>query len=438
MAKPDAPQAETSPPIALQTALEAVWRQPRTNSNPYREPAYVALVALCQDLYPMAGGRMSIEFSLHQALLRLGLTPKPTLAPPGLAERVHEAFTRVRSRRIHLCPLDLAGGVPDLSFGPNRIGYGTRTQLDALIADLPLDPSFKARIDTARLAQFYWLEVEEEVDLPGEVGARALPGLFMDFSKDLGGIEPHKPRFPAAVEDALFFLLTAPWEELTQYRDFDWRPFRIPWVLTLDDDLFARSIPVPDPDALTWQPDYVRDERGCEIEEIEIPVRVYLEGDAPERLASFDHASWSHFKAARQTPAMAGPIAHFMVRAFVADDIDEFLHHVTTIEACLGVVDDHKRGHKPLPDKSNGATGRTAWRLSALLDDWNAGPRFKELFKERSQFVHGEQMTDISSQSRRDARALARRCVHALAEIADRWPDRAALLADLVDRRQTP
>lgn len=423
----------------LRQALETVWRQRRVATNPYREPAYADLVALCDQIYPGAGGRQMIEFSLHQALARLGLgNVRGESAPDHVADRVHEAFTQVLSKRIHLCPLDLAGDMPALKFGPNQIRDFTKTEFDALIASMPLDPYFKSRLDTQRLAQVSWLVVEERVALPGAVGARALPFLFMDFSKDLGGIEPHKPRFPSSVEDALFFLLTAPWEDLVQYRLHEWRPFRIPWVLTLNDDLFARSVPVPDPDALTWEPYSVRDRDGLEIEEIEVPVRTYLDDDAPQHLTYLDDAGWARFQAARATPAMAGPIAHFLVRAFAADDIDEFLHHVTTIEACLGSSDDHTPGHKPLPDKSRGATGRTAWRLSTLLNDETAGPGFKALFKARSQFVHGEQMGDISGKSRRAARALARRCVLALAGAAPHWQDRAELLRSLVDYRPEP
>jgi hypothetical protein len=54
--------------------------------------------------------------------------------------------------------------------------------------------------------------VEEHVALDKEPEARAVPMLFMDMRQDLGRIEPHKGRFPSALEDALFFLLLAPWE----------------------------------------------------------------------------------------------------------------------------------------------------------------------------------------------------------------------------------
>ena len=50
--------------------------------------------------------------------------------------------------------------------------------------------------------------------LDQEPEARAVPVLFMDLSQDLGRIEPHKGRFPGALEEALFFLLLAPWDRL--------------------------------------------------------------------------------------------------------------------------------------------------------------------------------------------------------------------------------
>lgn len=63
-----------------------------------------------------------------------------------------------------------------------------------------------------------------------EPEARAVPMFSIDFSQDLGRIEPHKGRFPAAFEEALFFLLLASWESWSTILEGDWRGFRVPWV----------------------------------------------------------------------------------------------------------------------------------------------------------------------------------------------------------------
>ena len=59
-----------------------------------------------------------------------------------------------------------------------------------------------------------------------------MPVLFTDMRQDFGRIEPHKERFPFVIEDALFFLLLAPWEDWSRMPQVDWRGFRIPWVYT--------------------------------------------------------------------------------------------------------------------------------------------------------------------------------------------------------------
>jgi hypothetical protein len=112
----------------------------------------------------------------------------------------------------------------------------------------------------------------------------------------------------------------------------------------------------------------------------------------------------------------AGPVQHFLVRAFATDGIDEFLAHITAIEAALGLPVDHVAAKRPRQSRSKnpGATARVAARLSTLLDDPGAGARYGALFDERSSFLHGRAMTDIPNEVRLDARRLARRCVCAL------------------------
>ncbi|UVK48931.1 hypothetical protein BPNPMPFG_006549 (plasmid) [Mesorhizobium sp. AR07] len=258
---------------------------------------------------------------------------------------------------------------------------------------------------------------------PTNSGGRALPGLFFNAREDLGRIEPHKRHFPAPVEDALFALLTAPWEDVTGYSGLDWRPFRVPWVHTLSDDLFTRRPTPPDADTLSWEPDFYQNDEG-ETVEVERPTRLPLTDAAVSQTEYLDDTAWSEVMAARRSAVFARPIEHFIVRAFASDGIDEFLAHITAIEAALGMPGDHDPKSRPkiTGQRRQGATARVAWRLSALLNDPSAGERYLELFKERSDFLHGQAMKDISSQVRLDARRLARRCVCALVGAATSSP----------------
>lgn len=149
--------------------------------------------------------------------------PSHRAAPARIAaDRIASAFRQARSKRIHLCPLDQADEVPLHQFGPNSIRRFTSDELDSLV-----DPHAIMRklpdwqFDSRRFSEFSWLVVEELVDLPGEAEARADPSSFIDFTEDFGRIEPHRSLYPGAVENALFALFTAPWEDVTVHSDFD-------------------------------------------------------------------------------------------------------------------------------------------------------------------------------------------------------------------------
>lgn len=114
---------------------------------------------------------------------------------------------------------------------------------------------------------------------------------------------------------------------------------------------------------------------------------------------------------ARKSELFKTPVVHFFLRGFGSDGIDEFLAHITTIEASLGHFDDRRCG---------GTTKNLSRRIGSLLGDACCGKRFGDLFTIRSNFVHGRGgMKDISSKDRRAARNLAQRVVNALIDNAN-------------------
>jgi hypothetical protein len=132
-------------------------------------------------------------------------------------------------------------------------------------------------------------------------------------------------------------------------------------------------------------------------------------------------AAWTEFKAARATPLFETPVVHFLVRAFLADGIDEVIAHLTVIEAALGLQSDHKKELRRLPDPKPrwGATQRVAARLNAALNDPKAGDDYKALFELRSAFIHGRAgLQKISTPQRVLARSIARRAAKALVPLA--------------------
>jgi len=107
------------------------------------------------------------------------------------------------------------------------------------------------------------------------------------------------------------------------------------------------------------------------------------------------------------------PVVHFFVRAFCGEGVDEFLAHITTVEAALGLESDYKK---------RGATKRLANRVTSLLGAETDGDNYEKLFGIRSIYLHGRRMQHISGDDRLLARRLARRVVNALIDAALKMP----------------
>lgn len=385
------------------------------------------------------------RFSLASALRQLGLAclvggqgSDLAASATEIADRLDKAMKSTASKLLYLCPLDLASRLPTISFGPNQVRCFSATELEQLFDVLRLHRANRNwSFDSGRFSLFNWLVVSEQVphDDMGPEGRR-LPGLFMDLGQDFGRIEPYKTGLPPAVEAALFGLLTIPWERIGGLREMEWRGFGVPWVYTLDSDVFARRVPPPSPDSLSWEPAGHIDANGDE-HEYERPITYPLDDGSDDEIAWLNDSAWSAIISARRTALFDRPVAHFFIRGFQSDGVDEFLAHISTIEAALGLPLDHdQRARKKIKGKKQGATHRVALRIAGLLGDWASGDVYSKLFGLRSDFLHGKQMADISGDDRRRARELAREVVCALIGIASAEPtvNREHLLDGLLDR----
>lgn len=427
----------------LLDALATLWRIPPPGpDNLLSAPAFTALSELCAQRY---GGGKAV-FALNNALRSLGLPcgqplnrRAPTLDLLTVAEMLVEAYSRRTTVRRYICPFDLADDLPSMAFGTARIAQFTADELEQLFDSPRLARHFPTLpLESKRLAQFHWLVVEEEVAVDSRPETRALPFFSVDMSRDFGEIEPHLGRFPKAVEDALFFLLLAPWEDWSTLNEVDWRGFRIPWIYTLDDDLFVAPSRPPSPDSLTLEPWIVQDNWGEEIE-LERPTVLPLDSNAATGLQWVTETAWTEWQSARTTPLFETPVVHFLVRAFLADGIDEFIAHLTVIEAALGLESDHRRGLRPKPDPHrslSSPTERVATRLGVALGDDKAVQDYKDLFDLRSAFIHGRAgVQRISTRQRVLARSLARRATCALVALASHPAlTRAECLSDLLGK----
>jgi hypothetical protein len=338
-----------------------------------------------------------------------------------------------------LCPLDLADELPVLSFGSARVADFSADHLAGLFDAPRLARNFHHQpFEEKRLAQFRWLVVEEEIALDPRPEARAAPFMYMTFDRDFGEIDPHLGRFPPAVERALFFLLLAQWERWSTMQEVDWRGFRLPWIYTVDDDLFIRPSPPPSADSLTLEPWIVQGDWGEDIE-LERPTVLHLEDDAASGLALFTDRAWKDLETARATDLFETPVVHFLVRAFLADGMDEVMAHMTAIEAAVGLEMDHKKWLRPKPDPHktvSSATDRVAARVAAILNDRASVQHYKNLFELRSTFVHGRAgLQRVSTAQRVMARSLARGVARGLVDVALQGArSRQDVLSDLLDQ----
>jgi hypothetical protein len=307
-----------------------------------------------------------------------------------------------------------------MTHGRVRVGRFSETDLRVLVDANRLERFFPdLAFDARRFSGFQWLVVEEELQLDPKPAARTWPLLFVPMPEphEYGQIEPYKGRFPLAVENALFAVLLAPWEEWSTV-PWDWRGFRVPWVYTVDEDIFVRPETPPSADTLAWDYHFFDDGYGG-TDEAQAPREWPLNDGAQSGLAVFDDAYWSTVERALgppRPPLFETPVAHFFVRAFLSEGIDEFLAHMTTIEAALGVIGDYKnKKNQPKHKHLKGASARVAARVAALLENGSAAADYNSLFDVRCDYVHGRgEMKALSAKQRTDARSLARRVAEAL------------------------
>lgn len=424
----------------LENALQVLSSRTRSRDfNGTRE--FKAVADLCTSAYGV--GRA--EFALGNALRSLGLgETKPGLSQNtafearAAASDIDRAFQQKSSLRRYLCPLNLADDLPELNFGGSQIRRYDEAELGRLFQVERLSRHYPGRpLDVPYLSQFRWLVVEEPEAVHTSPDVRALPVLGMDMSADFGAVAFHVGRLPIAVERALFFLLLAQWEEWSTMLEVDWRGFTIPWVYAVDEDLFARPNFPPSLTTLSTKPVTGYDSWGDQVE-IEVPEVLNLPDEAFLGLARFNETAWLQLELARTTPLFETPIAHFMVRAFQTEGIDEFMAHMTAIEAAVGLEMDHKKRLRPKPDKHNklSATDCIAARVAALLNEGTVVKAYRDLFDLRSQYVHGRAgLQMLSTAQRIKARSLARSVVRQIVDLSGRAPiTREDIMIDLLDR----
>src|SRR5271167_6914 len=126
-------------------------------------------------------------------------------------------------------------------------------------------------------------------------------------------------------------MLLVPWEDWVDTPKGWWRPFEVPWVYAIDNDLFVRPSPPPSADTLSGF--YMLEDNGEEV--FVDPDRVRLTDGQAAILKCLTDTRWDDLARAQQSPLFETSVKHFFVKAFLERPLDEFLAHLTTIEAAL-------------------------------------------------------------------------------------------------------
>jgi hypothetical protein len=391
--------------------------------------AFADLTELCIELFPDRVDRKKngepVKDDVRRGLLHLfEATGAPTSQGDAerIAERIVIAMGNPVGEHIHLCPLDNAQDFPKLRFGPCEIREFGKAEFEEIIDASRLKRHFPSlKLEAGRFARFHWLVVRERATFAATFGHRSSPWRFLSFAEDYGAIDPFARTWPAIVDQAVLALLLLPLEEMVQHDDVHWRPFRIPWVYTVNGDLLAAPNWPQEADSLHWEPDGYMDEETGEWEETERPFAYPLEEGAEAQFLRLDTGRWDMLDRAQASPIVNPRAAHFLIKAFLSDGMDEFLAHVTTIEAAVGLQTDFPQKGQTRPPAlgRGGATDRMAGRVAGLLNNPGAEEEFWNVFNLRSAYVHGRTTPVIRSPMRIQARKLARRVVDALVTAAD-------------------
>lgn len=400
-------------------AFNRVWRLPAgMDYNTILKSQEFLLLRKTTDklCYAQIKGNL-LEPFLLQGIQKLGVpclftsgSPLAATDESETAARCYEALMKHHAQHIYLCPLDCAGDIPQINTANASIRRFSRNELDEMLNSLPQkrQPGY-VPADTAALSQFLWLVVRHEEKLQADFAERYW---FWNTNKDNPGtVYPYKHHYPDAVESAIFLLMLATWEEWQLNEEYHWRPFDIPWVHTLSDDIFWQQQPIPSATSLTWVPHGYQDENEG-WHEYEAPYG-YDYSLTSDQLMPFVNAQVSsHLETAITNGLINVAARHQFVKAFLSNGVDEFLAHIVVIDACVGEISVNKALIKPL--KALGPTGRLKYRLAGLLDDSSVKEVMHVIYKARSDYVHGNTLEKIPGEYIIQARRLARKTLNAI------------------------
>ena len=260
--------------------------------------------------------------------------------PDETAVALHSAFLRPSIHRTYFVPLDrlrledTSSGtwreVTSVRFGPNEVERLDRYELARRV---PIDAlrrfGVRYRFPIEELDGFCWLATSCTKP-PGPLERRTLLNLLNVTMRDVGTVELFRSTFPTAVEHALFALL------LILVRDPEetpWKPFRVPWIFSVTDDLFSDADAAPDASVLTRRP--YEDEHGYSELPDDSEVFEFGAGQFEALRRRWNDLETMLATADTDDTSFHPLTGHFLVKALSEHGVDEILANLSCLEATL-------------------------------------------------------------------------------------------------------
>ena len=306
-----------------------------------------------------------------------------------LIQRFVTTFSKSEDEVVLLAPLEYVEfeSVDPLEFGSFRLKRYSKAELSAITENDTRELFYAdSTLDIGLLSQYWWLVAHCKTEA-------CYPGPSFTIPRVDISVERHFSRFPPTIERILQTLVLHDWDKnalvnrgdirryIVEKNKRRWFGFSLPFIIRCGGSLFRPPNQAPDISPLSLEPVFNDDhvEIGkrprCDIFFNQAETISFSDelGEIEKRLNTIrDHGDrWKFIDVG----------VKYLVKAFYANELDQFLWHMVAIDALLG-------------EREPGLTNVLAQRTGSLLGSSKAERKkisrsFRKLYALRSDVVHG-------------------------------------------------
>lgn len=338
-----------------------------------------------------------------------------TIIEEDIYSRYLQAFQRREMQVRYFAPLE------NVAFAERLLDFGRfqirRFKGEEIAADLSngVNEVFypRAAVNVSRLAYWWLLCATETISVP------RLGTIHVDVhSDDVYRVRHSYTAYPVAVESVVQMLALFKWKSRwwreseilagEQQKEIEmestWCGFQIPFVIRVEDNLLLAP-PAAPLHSLTVPETGLDDETSGKPDDPDI--FCWLDKDETESLIALVRIVSNRWSALQdkldEWPFMKIALGN-LAKGFFSTGLDQLLWHITVLESLAG-------------ERGKGATDRLASRVASMLgrdeeERKSLAEQFRELYKIRSELVHGASPTkEVFVRHLRIGRELARKSV---------------------------